>query len=448
PLEYRENTDLLRAYLLSTGKNIYAYENLPSAHSQYGFLYPWLGSKLFSFTGIQFYPLRLITALAILPVLGLFIWQGVKTKIAMLDLFLLCGIVYASYLINTGNMLAMPNTLGLALFSLSVLAPPLLKFNKTSLVSSCAFSALGFFTKIYFGIGALYILLYLLLNKRWSDFRFMLLCLIATVITALVIIARLMPTFYETTIELSAILANWHLKTLSGQTIYFCRVFFVFILLIVTCKWLCPRYKIFSRENPYSLGLVLSIIILLKMGGNDGQFFVYFHHLLIPFLIPLSIGIIGEHNKKNIVTVLLFLNLLFVYSLCMRHNDLRDIERSFHELEIKTALLDPNAYLLYNAPTSYFAIKQKKLPNEQGQVEYLSASSGETHNRYLAQLDSIYENIRERKYRQIFIDELQLVKMAPLFECYSKSATFEIVMYTEIDKTEMWVPNSECHRNK
>lgn len=142
PLEYRENTDLLRAYLLSTGQNVYAYENLPSAHSQYGFLYPWLGSKLFRFTGIHYYPLRLITALAILPVLGLFIWQGVKNKLGPLDLFLLCGIVYASYLINAGNMQAMPNALVLALFSLAVLVPPLLRFNKISLAASCILSAL------------------------------------------------------------------------------------------------------------------------------------------------------------------------------------------------------------------------------------------------------------------------------------------------------------------
>ena len=32
PLEYRENTDLFRSYLLFTGKNIFAYENFPSSN--------------------------------------------------------------------------------------------------------------------------------------------------------------------------------------------------------------------------------------------------------------------------------------------------------------------------------------------------------------------------------------------------------------------------------
>lgn len=453
PLEYRENTDLFRSYLLSIGKNIFAYENFPSSNSQYGFVYPWLGSKFFGYTGIHFYPLRLITALAILPLLGLFLWQGVKEKLSHLHIFLICGIVYASCLIHVGNLLAMPNTLGLAFFSLSGLLPPLLRFNKPSLIASCIFAGLGFFTKIYFGIGAFYILFYLLVNKRWRDSWFMLICLISTVGISIAIAKYLLPSFYETNIELNARVATWQPKLIWKQSGYFIMVFFGFIALFVSCKWLCPQSKIFTLKNPYFIGLVLSSIVLLKMGAYEGQFFLYFQQLLIPFLVPLSIQIIKDSNNKIFISILLFLNLLLVYSLALKHNELETIQRSFLEIESKTALLISNAELLYDSPTSYFAIKLEKSPNEHGQVGSLTFTKGELGERYLAQFNSINENIRGGKYQQIFIDEWQhnewpQNRMNLLYECYSKSNTFKIVMYAQQVNLDMWVPNDRCKKPK
>lgn len=449
PLEYRENTDLFRAYLLSIGKSIFAYENFPSSHSQYGFLYPWLGSRLLAYTGIHFYPLRLITALAMLPLLGLFLWQGLKEKLGALELFLICSIVYGSFLIHVGNMLAMPNTLGMAFFSLSVLLPPLLRFNRASLVASCVLAALGVFTKLYFGIGAFYILLYLLMNRKWDGFWFMSMCLFVTVAISTAIAVYLMPAFYEANIELNVTFAKWEPKYLWLQYRYFIKAFFAFILLLMACKWLCPNYAIFTAKNPYFFGLVVSNVALVKMGATSGQFFLYFHHLLIPFLVPLSIEIIKACNSKGkgAIAILLFLNLLFVHNLVMKHNDLGSAERSFKEIENSTALLDPHAELLYNSPTSFFAIKLKRVPNEHGQVEGLLFAKGEAGARYQAQVKSIDENIRERKYHQIFVDEWQRIKFSALSACYSKSKTFEVVMYAQRNPTEMWTPNSQCIKN-
>lgn len=183
------------------------------------------------------------------------------------------------------------------------------------------------------------------------------------------------------------------------------------------------------------------------MGANDGAYFLYFHHLLMPFLVPLSIQIISGSSKKVTITILLFLNLVYIYSLDLKHNDLDLMERSFHEIENKTALLDPKVDILYNSPTSYYAIKLKKTPNEQGQVFGLFASNGEAGARYRAETNSIYENILDRKYRQIFIDEWQYIKLKSLSSCYSKSETFAIVMLAQRNKTEMWVPKSQCSTN-
>lgn len=379
-----------------------------------------------------------------MPLLGLFLWQGAKEKLAPIHLFLICGIVYASCLIHVGNMLAMPNTLGLALFSLSVLIPPLQRFNNLSLIASCIFAGLGFFTKIYFGIGAFYILLYLLVNKKWGSFWFMLMTFFATTIALAMLATYLMPAFYETNIALNANLATWQPKLIWLQSRYFIKVFFGFIVLLVSCKWLCPQTTIYTLKNPYLFGLIFSSIVLIKMGGSDGQFFLYFHHLLIPFLVPLSIQIIKASKKKTILSVLLLLNLLLLYNLSLKHNELEAIERSFHGIENKTYLLDPKAELLYNSPTSYFAIKLLKTPNEQGQVEGLIVSKGEAGAMYQAQINSIYENIRNRKYRQIFVDEWQMNKLKPLSNCYNKTETFEIVMYAQRNKTEMWVPKNQC----
>jgi hypothetical protein len=132
----------------------------------------------------------------------------------------------------------------------------------------------------------------------------------------------------------------------------------------------------------------------------------------------------------------------------MKHNDLESIERSFHEIENQSSLLDSNADILYNSPTSYYAIKLGKTPNEQGQVDGLLASKGETGLRYQALINSIYANIHDRTYRQIFVDESQTIKLKPLADCYTKSKTFQIVMYDQRNNTEMWLPMSQCISNQ
>jgi len=450
PLEYRENTDLIRTYLLSTGKNIFAYENYPGSFSQYGFIYPWIGSKLFIYTGVHFYPLRIITALAILPILGLFLWQGLKDKLTPLDLLLICGITYASCLIHVGNMLAMPNTLGLLFFSLSVLLPPFQRFNKLSLIASCIFSGLGFFTKLYFGVGAFYILFYLLVNRRWEGFWFMSIVLSATVATSVILSNYFLPAFYETNIALNSRFAIWRPEYIWGQVKYFIKAFFGPIVLLSSCKWLCPQTKIVTVKNPYLVGFALSSILLIKMGATSGQFFLYFQQLLIPFLIPLSIQIIKGSNNKNIISILLVLNLLYLHHLSMNHNELEAIKLSFQDIEKKTDLLEPNAEIIYNAPMSYFAIKQNKIPNVPTEMvtDTLLFTKGELGARYQSQLNLTIENILARKYQEIFIDEWDGNKMKLLIsiidECYSKSESFVILTYAQNLKMNMWVPLSHC----
>lgn len=451
PLEYRENVDLWRAYLLSQGKNPYVYENLPSGSSLYGYIYPWLGAKLLPFTGIAFYPLRLITFIAILPMIAIFIWQGVRQQLESLTLLLISVIVYAIHLIHPGNFVAMPNTLGMTFFCISVLIPPLMRFSIGSLLIASVFSALGFFTKIYFGLGGFYVLLYLFYNKEWRHFGILLTFLLAAMAMVILIIVYKLPAFYELNLESTATIVKWQPKFLWPQIRYFARIFFGFMVLLVAVRWLCPQSKIFSLKNPYFFGLIISSILLIKLGGNEGQFFLYFQHLLLPFIVPLCIEIIKSSKRKGVtITTMLFLNFIYIYSVGIKQIDLESIKNSFQSIEKETAILDPRARVLYNAPLSYYAIKRGVTPNEHGQSGGLSFTHGLGHEQYEIQDSLIKENIHSVKYTEIFVDEWQPAKIYHhdlIGECYYKAKEFEIIMYGQRNKSSLWRPKKSCDKS-
>lgn len=448
PLEYRENTDLWRTFLLSQGKNPYDYQNLPSGSSLYGYVYPWLAAKLFAITGVAFYPLRLIAFLVILPMIAIFVWQGVRQQMEWLVLFLLGSIVYATHLIHAGNFLAMPNTLGATLFCVAVLIPPLLHFSTISLLLACVGSVLGFFAKIYFGAGAFYILAYLLFNKDWRRAGVMLSFMLIAILASVFIVTYRLPAFSELNLQSTATIVKWDPHLVWPQFRDFIRIFFGPTVLLFGVRWLCPQAKIYSLKNPYVFGLLISTILLIRMGGNDGQYFLYFQQLLLPFVIPLCFEIIKASNYRRFIAMILFLNFLYLYSLGANSADLEPIKASFETVEKETAVLDSKASVLYNAPLSYYAIKQGVTPNEHGQSGGLLYTHGKGHEQYLRQDELIKENIRTAKYSEIFTDEWQqptdIYHHDLIAKCYYKAREFEIVMWRQRNKTSLWLPKTQC----
>lgn len=443
PLEYRENSDLWRAYLIHSGRNPYAYENYPAANSQYGYVFPWLSSLFFGITGISFLPLRLVTFLATLPMLAVFLYGGIRYKVHPLTLFLSLATVYAVHLMHPGNFLGMPNTVGMTVFTLAVLLPPLMDFRRGSLVLTALLSAVGVFTKLYFCLGFIYVGLYLLYVRRWHDLFFLAFASAVAVAASMTVVALFMPGFLESNVLQNGAVVKYATKLIWLQTRDFVRVFFAFVaLLIVTWRYSHSGFN-WGLKDPYVFGLVFFGLILLRMAGNEGQYYLYFQHLWLPFLIILFFQRVGGLSGTWLVHLLLIWNLALIYTRDIRKFDLEAARASFVEIEQHIDLLGTREKMLFNQPLSYFAISRGITPDDHGQVAGMLWTRGEGHQRYLAHNQTVREQIQSRTYTAIFMDKWHADETSNIdlvAKCYRQDKAFTLRMYEQKLPVTLWLP--------
>ncbi|MCA3238978.1 MAG: hypothetical protein ING32_12435 [Curvibacter sp.] len=442
PLEYRENSDLWRAYLIHSGRNPYSYENYPAANSQYGYVFPWLSSLLFSFTGVSFLPLRLVTFLAILPMMVVFFYGGIKHKVNPVTLLVSLSIVYAVHLMHPGNFLGMPNTLGTTLFTLAVLLPPLTGFRRDAMFMSAVLSAVGLFTKLYFCFGIFYVGLYLLYVRRWRDLLFLSLVSLVVLAASIAVVAFFMPGFLESNVLQNAAVTNFIPKLLWLQTRDFVRVFFAFVVLIVVARKYGEPESSKGLKDPYIFGLLFFGILLLRMGANEGQYYLYFQQLLLPFLVVLFFQRAGKISGTWLVHLLLVWNLAVIYTRDVRKFDLDVAQASFEEIERQINSLGAREKILFNQPLSYFAISRGITPNDHGQVAGMLWTKGEGHQRYIAQNGKVREDIRSRIYSGIFLDKWQSDQTSNIdlvTKCYRLDKVFTLRMYEQKLPVTLWL---------
>lgn len=159
-LEYREGAALLPVHLLLAGKNPYALEYMPEATNVYGIVYPLMVYPLAQWLGPSLYTHRLVTALFIGASCLLLALVLRRERVALPYLVAGTLLFYQALMFFVGP-LARPDSTGMFFFLASILLPVLGRYSTAALAGSLLLGILGFYTKLYFVLGLLFVSLHL-----------------------------------------------------------------------------------------------------------------------------------------------------------------------------------------------------------------------------------------------------------------------------------------------
>ncbi len=444
PLEYGENVELYRTILVSQGVNLYDGASLPAGHSQYGFLYNWISIPFLNIFGLSFTGPRTVSAIFNLLSAFVLATYAHNKKLGTPLVVAVFTWAYASTFTHTSNFLSYPVGVGGFFFLISVLIPLHYQFSKWSLVFSLVASLLGFFSKLYFGFGPAFIVIYLLIKNRIltaAAFTFVGLFLYGITIT---VIHYVFPYYYETTIKLSISLPTWSGLHLLKQIRYFFKLFSLTILSIAFTYWLSPKdlRRIFLNSFGF-ISFLTALIILLKMGGNEGAYYLYFYNILFPFIAIMLIDwaslsiIIGRYILMGLVG-----NIIIFMTIMTAHTPLPKIANSFTQIE--QFARDKKSVLL-NSPASFLQIIKGEMPDDPGQVRYLAFTDGFPKYSYEVQQKKIADAKSSRFYELIFTDNIEVDKENAILNlCYLRIKRIELSMYNQYAAVDVWIPKSTC----
>lgn len=445
PLEYRENVDLWRSYLLWKGQNPFSYQFYPTSNSQYGIVYPLIVSWFYSVCGFSFLAPRLVSFIFLFPPIFLYIYIALREKVSTLNIGLIAAVALFAETLHSGNFLAMPNALGMTLFCFAVLLPWLLRFSLISLVLTVFLSCLGVLTKLYFGFGAIYIFVYLIATGQWLKGAQMACFGIFGFITTYATVYYFLPAFIESNILLNVSTARWNLEHLWLQIRYFIEALFGLFLLLLIFKRSLIQNGLFSWRNPITFGFFFFSFLLIKMGGSDGQFYLYFQHLLLPFVMAAVIRVCALHKRRLLVSLFLCLNCMLLWKTEAERFSLSSVRNRFSVIGREVSLTIANSSpVLLDAPLSYFKIIEGLVPDETGQMAGLSEfGSGEIRKLYIMHNDNVREKLKQHQYNYVYTDEFQsssLYNHDLINRCYQKNGEYKLKLIEQEFFVYRWHP--------
>lgn len=351
---------------------------------------------------------------------------------------------YASSFTNTSVFLSYPVALGGLLLLLTVIVPLRYEFSRYSLIFALVLGFLGFLCKLYFGFGPAFISIYFFLKQRWLlGIRFSIACILFFSL-GIAAISLIFPLYFSTTVRLSVALPNWDGFHLLKQVVYFAIVFSPSLLSAVCVFYFFQQSE--RKKLLASFGVIstmVSAIILVKMGGNMGAYYLYFHDLLLPF-ISISLVDLASINRAShkIIYYGLLAGALMFLAVGAVHTPLEKIASGFEEIE---ELLKRKTPALVDAPASFFKISEGEYPDDPGQVRYLAFTDGLPYKLYKDQEQKISEAKAERKYEIILTDDLEVDKQnLILSSCYFKSGHVWLLLYKQRVSVDAWSPRPIC----
>ena len=440
PLDYRENTAFYRALLVSVGRNLYDRSSLPFSHSQYGFVNDYVAAPFLILLGTGLTSTRLVAALAIVLSALLLAWYAQRRTGDRLLTFAVFALAYISSFSHPGIFLGFPNALGALFFLVSVIVPLLASFSAVALAVGAAAALLGFYTKIYFGLGPVFLIAYLLVSRDWRKAAWFALASAVALELSLWIVGRIFPYYFDTTITLVGTLPNWDWSWLAVQSTYFLVLQAPLLAFLVWRFWHLPPRRRRTLATGFSgVAIMVAAILLFKMGGNPLQYYLYFYQLLFPFLILLALDSVGEAAQARYnLLICVAANTALMLFLAQQHTPLARVASSFENIEAQFPK-DGIRQVLLDAPASFYAIRQGQTPGDQGQTEFLGVASGTPHAMYLAETAAIEERKRAGFYALVITDDWQVNRNHDdLMRCYTPSATQYLWFYQLSIPAQFW----------
>jgi len=398
-LEYREGAMLLLSSEISKGHLPYTLTNQPYLTDVFGFVYPFLSQLFIKMFGVNFFSLRLLTAVCILLSSLFFYFYQKKYSISKYNALIFTVIFYGVNLFLC-IPISRPDSLGFLIFIVALYLPVLMKYSKISLYFSIFLSIIAFFTKSYFILAFPFTFLYLFLFvNKLRAIKYLFLFFVCFLLILFLIhfpfdfyfIGTFSPQVKSTVYDLGHLLRQlyfyfYELLLIPTIIIIFISIRYLirnrssilqeiekpfdykryFDLTLSSTPFLSTRIKLDVNLFYFILGFIL---ILAKLGGHTGQFGVYLIHFMsFPFLFLISrkfdnITHLGFFIK-NVIYILVILNILFVLP---SKYDLNFDRRSFTKVD---TLIKNNSKVLSTPIFASVLCKYKKPVYASGLTEY------------------------------------------------------------------------------
>lgn len=478
-LEFREGMSLLITNAFLNGNNPYAEMNQPLFHNQYGFFYSVLLLPFSLYSGATLFIHRLINFICIL--ISCAIIFDICYEDGKSFLYSLCAsaILYQTYL-EQSQSLAFPNTLGVCLMLLSVYIPWKSKFSIKSLIFCIILGIVAFFTKIYFIIGSIYVMVYLVIFRtRREAIIFSLSLSIATLIS-IIIVGKFFDYYFEDTILVSyyvgKVYSSW--EHLAKQVLHF---IILYIGLIIPATFIgikkyrsrihgisCQTEKIglnlkkakkliadhSGRNSCIHVCFIMSCFLIIFFGRNTGAYFSYFAQLILPFML---IVLFNQFSKSCISRKLsLFLIMITLIRLSLAYPEYTDFYKLLNKDNYSTLEKIVRTHnVMYNSPimVSIFLADGKNI-TDSGQAEYFKyAKTERSMNIYERYLNDISDKISNNYYEIVFEPSGLLSKDANNFKeqyplnNYKLTGIIPIIMLQQKWDVKIWSRNDTGFRS-
>lgn len=343
PFEIRDAAGVSTAFSFSSGNNPYTLQNFPENIYLYGFMYPLLLSP---FIHIGDKPI-LVTKYVDIVFLILFLYftykflrkRGASIASILTGLLILLGSIANVYTRNG----ARPDVTGMFFAYSGFYIVFREKLTKIEVVLSALLCVVAFYFKIYMVFIAPIIAIYLFLYRSKGKSILFILAGIFFALISHLVLRIVLPTHYDITMTQFFSDISYTSSWMIRQTQFFFNYYWILLIMyllnlsivVFTLVSAFLKQKISQKNSTifrssiidsqgfhfdiFDIGiLVTALVLTVSMGGHKGNFYVYYAHLLLPFLVFKVILIIDQVIKINslrcIVNMLILAAIVYPFS--------------------------------------------------------------------------------------------------------------------------------------
>jgi len=328
PLDYYESSMPAITSVIAQGQNPYTLESVPSNTDVYPPLYNIIVAPITLIFGNTLQVHRLVAGIFIIASCLVCFFVTLKSSRSPLHSMAAAVILYAA-LLYYSTPVASPNSTGMFFFMLSIVVPWIYRFSDKSLAMALIFGLLAFYSKQYFVVGLLFLCLYLFIAISIKRALVYGLFVGFGAVTSLAIVYVSSPYYLDNTIFSIRDLVDQVLsyEVMFKQLDFFCRTYSSFLVLLLLTGgyafWknyrATPGRKTVSRRFAINLKaldepliskkpdyfwfcfMCASVVIILILGRNPGNYMTYLFQLMSPFLLIAGFTFIEKSGCHSIL---------------------------------------------------------------------------------------------------------------------------------------------------
>ncbi|NMC47155.1 MAG: glycosyltransferase family 39 protein [Chloroflexi bacterium] len=469
PAEYREGANLVMTQYFLDGNNPFLLENQPLLNTNKGFLYNLAVLPLAALFGNTLFIHRLVVLIFNLLSTWL-VYHTLKKSGATNPLALAGALMMLACLLFYVSPIARVDGLGNFLFLAACSVPWLHAFERKSLWASGLLGLLAFYTKPYFllSVAIVAVYVFLFISKKKGLFYGGLTLLM--VLASAVLVRQVFECYFLHTIFNSFSNASdsesltWMLQQVGRFTLLFLPLGGLLGLLAIyrsnmmktgrgeskKIGWLDLRHLdtglIKGKMNYFLFFFIIStLVIILLLGKNHGNYMVYLFQLMAPPLIIFTLQQVRNTPSMSLASVIMVLTTMGILCFGLLYpNNARPYRENWDELN---GYVEESQRILNSPLLVAEMLLEGMTPVDSGSSEYFYSTApyadnyfapayGQVQEQGDRYLNEVRERVETRYYDHIIITE-----------GYSPFCNTDIISqyYTLHDSVEVTLPQSNQH---